>query len=147
MMMVYGMFVFGLSTAAYEDLQRQTSWRHETTGRVGVRPARQFLGPGDDTIRLSGRLLPQFTGGRWNLEYMRRLADTGKAAPLIEGTGFHYGFHVITSLNERQTLFMRDGAAERIEFDLALARVDEGDATLTARLDPMLLGLSLDLLG
>ncbi len=29
MMMTYGMFVFGLSTAAYQELQRQTAWRRQ----------------------------------------------------------------------------------------------------------------------
>lgn len=48
MMMAYGMFVLSLSTAPYQKLRRQMKWRHESQGRVGVRPARQFLGPGDD---------------------------------------------------------------------------------------------------
>ena len=59
MMMALGMFVFSLPTLAYQDLQRQTSWRHPSSSRVGSRPARQFTGAGDDTITLSGLLLPE----------------------------------------------------------------------------------------
>lgn len=125
MMMAYGLFVFGLSTAAYDELQRQTAWRHESTGRIGRRPARQFLGAGDDTVTLNGRLLPPLTGGQQNLDYLREMAEGGEAWPLIEGSGYNYGLYVITNLNERKSHFMRDGAAARIAFDLTLQRIDD----------------------
>ena len=40
MMMALGMFVFSLETLAYQELQRQTDWRHPSSPRVGVQPAR-----------------------------------------------------------------------------------------------------------
>lgn len=125
MMMTLGMFVFGLSTAAYQELQRQTQWRHQAQGRVGRRPTRQFLGAGDDTITLTGTLLPQFTGGQQHLDQLREMANQGAAWPLIEGSGLYYGLFVIERLNERKSSFMRDGAAQQIEFDLTLQRLDE----------------------
>ncbi|WP_241000963.1 phage tail protein, partial [Pseudomonas viridiflava] len=48
------MFVFSLHTAAYQEMQRQTDWRHPTSSRVGAQPARQFLGRGEDAITLPG---------------------------------------------------------------------------------------------
>jgi len=134
MMMAFGMFVFSLSTAAYQELQRQTQWRHASQSRIGQRPARQFLGPGDDTIRLNGTLMPQFTGGQSNLDQLRAMADQGAAWPLIEGTGTLYGVYVIESLNERKSRHFRDGAAQQIEFDLSLARVDERRTDLLGNL-------------
>lgn len=125
MMMTYGMFVFGLDTAPYQELQRQTQWRHAAQNRIGARPVRQFMGPGDDTIVLTGTLLPQFTGGQQKLDELRDMADEGAAWPLIEGTGYYYGLFVIESLNERKSHQMRDGAAQRIQFDLTLVAVDE----------------------
>lgn len=127
-MMSFGLFVFGLSTAAYQDLQRQTSWRHAPQGRVSRRPSRQFLGPGDDSITLTGTLLPQLTGGQQSLDQLRNMANAGAAWPLIEGSGNYYGLFVIESLNERKSDFFRDGAAQQIQFDLALQRIDD-DAT------------------
>ncbi|MDP2127231.1 MAG: phage tail protein [Pseudohongiella sp.] len=124
MMMSYGMFVFGLSTAAYQELQRQTAWRHSSQNRVGARPVRQYLGQGDDTIVLSGTLLPQFTGGQQHLDELRAMADEGAAWPLIEGTGYYYGLYVIESLSEGKSHHMSDGAAQRIQFSLTLAAVD-----------------------
>jgi len=50
MMMALGMFVFSLRTAAYQELQRQTDWRHASNNRIGAAPARQFVGRGEDAI-------------------------------------------------------------------------------------------------
>ncbi|WP_227369847.1 phage tail protein [Halomonas sp. M20] len=125
MMMVYGMFVFSLGTAAYQEFQRQTQWRHASQSRIGARPARQFLGVGDDTITLTGTLLPEFTGGQSNLDQLRQMADEGAAWPLIEGTGTLYGVYVIESLNERKSRYFKDGAAQQIEFDITLQRIDD----------------------
>ena len=125
MMMVYGMFVFSLGTAAYQELQRQTQWRHPSSSRIGLRPARQFVGAGDDTITLNGTLMPQFTGGQSNLDQLRAMADQGAAWPLIEGTGTMYGLYVIESMTERKSRHFNDGAAQQIEFDLTLQRIDD----------------------
>jgi phage protein U len=95
-------------------------------GMIGVRPARQFLGPGDDSITLPGVLVPELTGSVLSLDVLRIMGDTGKAWPMIEGTGRIYGIYVIESLNETRTLFFPDGAARRIEFTLSLKRIDEG---------------------
>ncbi|MCC5882490.1 MAG: phage tail protein [Halomonas sp.] len=141
MMMAYGLFVFSLSTTAYQELQRQTDWRHPSQSRVGARPARQFLGQGDDTITLTGTLLPEFTGGQRHLDELRRMANEGKAWPLIEGTGRNYGLFVIERLSERKAKFFRDGAAAQIDFDLTLQRVDDDDRERLAVLDAATLRL------
>ncbi|MBB3185781.1 hypothetical protein FHR95_003374 [Halomonas fontilapidosi] len=134
MMMAYGMFVFALNSAPYQELQRQSAWRHEGQGRIGKRPARQFLGPGDDTITLTGTLLPHFTGGQQNLDQLRQMAAEGAAWPLIEGNGTFYGLYVIESLNENKSHQMRDGSAQRIGFSLTLQRVDDDRADLLGSL-------------
>lgn len=125
MMMALGQFVFSLSTLAYQEFQRQTDWRHGSTSRIGARPARQFLGAGDDSITLPGVLLPELTGGLPSLDEIREMADTGKAWVLVEGTGRIYGLWVIESLSETHSLFFADGTARRIEFSLVLKRVDD----------------------
>ncbi|MDH0373902.1 phage tail protein [Pseudomonas aeruginosa] len=130
MMMALGMFVFSLETLAYQDFQRQTAWRHGKTSRIGTNPARQYLGRDDDTLTLSGVLLPGLAGSPLSLDTLRMMGDTGKAWPLVEGTGKIYGIWVIEDLSETRTLFFRDGAARRIEFTLKLARIDDGRVDL-----------------
>ncbi|MDH0894680.1 MULTISPECIES: phage tail protein [unclassified Pseudomonas] len=130
MMMALGMFVFSLETLAYQEFQRQTEWRHGSTSRIGTNPASQYLGRGEDTITLPGLLLPGLAGTPLSLDTLRMMADTGKAWPLVEGTGKIYGAWTITSISETRTLFFRDGAARRIEFTVNLKRIDDGRVDL-----------------
>lgn len=142
MMMTLGLFVFHLRTLAYQDFQRQTAWRHPTQSRIGAAPATQFLGKGDDTLTLSGTLMPELAGSTLSLSALRLMADQGMAWPLIEGTGMIYGLYVIESLSETRTLFFQDGAARRIDFTLNLRRVDESSIELLGNV----LSTGLDLL-
>lgn len=125
MMMAFGQFVFGLHTIAYHELQRQTSWRHPSTSRISARPARQYLGPGDDTITLQGLLAPEFCGSTISLDQIREMGAAGSAWPLVDGNGIVHGQFVIESLNETSSIFMDNGKARRIEFQIQLARVDD----------------------
>lgn len=126
MMLALGMFVFSLHTAAYQEMQRQTDWRHPGTNRVGAQPARQFLGRGEDAITLPGVILPELAGSALSLDALRVMADTGKAWPMVEGSGRIYGLWVIESISETRTLFFRDGTPRRIEFTVSLKRIDDG---------------------
>lgn len=125
MMMALGMFVFSLKTAAYQELQRQTDWRHSSNNRVGAAPARQFVGRGDDAIILPGIIFPELAGTALSLDSLRLMANTGKSWPMVEGNGRIYGLWVIESLSETRTIFFPDGTARRIEFTLSLKRTDD----------------------
>lgn len=124
MMATLGLFVFVLRTAPYQQMQQEMSWRHVTNSRIGQRPATQFLGVDEETITLSGELYPELTGGTLSLMTLQWMADTGKAWPLIEGTGMIYGMFVITALSRTRTFFSPNGHAGRIEFSVTLKRVD-----------------------
>lgn len=125
MMMTLGMFVFSLPTLAYQELQRQTEWKHPSTSRVGMRDARQYTGKGDDTITLSGWIAPELTGSLYSLDALRMMADTGKSWILIQGNGRIYGEFIITNMTEGRTILGQDGEAGRVEFSITLARTDD----------------------
>lgn len=131
-MMALGLYVFGLHTVPYQQLQRSMSWRHPSLPRVGKRAARQFAGPGDDTITLSGVLYPEITGGKISLAALQYMADFGKAWPLIEGTGVFYGLFVIEEISQTDSVFFPDGAARKIEFSMKLTRTDDNPSQLGA---------------
>ncbi|HGM4787005.1 MULTISPECIES: phage tail protein [Stenotrophomonas] len=125
MMMSLGTFVFSLSTAAYQQLQRQMSWRHPTSERVGARAARQYVGPGEETIDLSGVIHAELADDLLTLDVLRELAAEGRPLALVEGNGMVYGAYVILSINEGRTEFFSDGTPRRIDFQLQLARTDD----------------------
>jgi phage protein U len=132
MMMTYGTFVFSLSTAAYEQLQRQMTWKHAASERVGARPARQYVGPGDDTITLQGTISAELTDNLLVLDELRELGDEGRPHALVEGTGRVYGAYLLVSLNETRKELFGDGVPRLIEFQLQLERVDDSAAEASA---------------
>jgi len=123
-MMALGLFVFALETAPYQEFQQQIGWRHPSNNRVGRRPSRQYTGLDDETVSLSGVLLPELSGGDNTIDLLRQMGDTGQPYVLIEGSGRYYGMFEIDSLSITRTLFFRDGKARRIEFSVRLTRVD-----------------------
>ncbi|MDM1022079.1 phage tail protein [Acinetobacter sp. VNK23] len=123
MMMIFGMFPFSIKTAVYDQLQRSTNWRHASNSRVGEMPAYQFAGRGEDTISLEGSIVPEF-GAPMSISALRVMGDTGKAFPLISGTGKVFGLYVLEDLQETQTLFLKN-KARKIEFSIKLKQVQK----------------------
>lgn len=137
MLMALGQFVFGLETLAYQELQRQTQWKHGSASRIGARDARQFLGPGDDTITLTGVLAPELTGTLVSLEEVRKMGDAGAAYAMVDGAGTVYGAFLITGLTEGQTLHYADGTPRRVDFTITLERTDDNLATPSSSRDEL----------
>lgn len=128
MLMTYGTFVFSIATAAYDQLQRQMDWRHASSERIGTRPARQYVGPGDDTVDLQGTIAAELTDDLQSLDVLRDLADSGRPQALVEGTGRVFGSYVITSIRETRRALFSDGTPRLIDFQLQLLRVDDNQA-------------------
>lgn len=122
---VLGRFVFGLRTAPFDQLRRSTSQRIASNNRFGLQAAHQHLGPGDDTITLSGTLMPELTGGPSTLDDLRWMASQGRSYPLLDGEGYYYGYWLIESIEETKSVFMAGGVARKIEFSLSLQRDEE----------------------
>jgi len=87
-------------------------------------------------------LMPEITGGELSLDMLRKMADTGKAYPLIEGRGTVTGFFVIEKISKGRSEFFSDGAARRIEFTIELKRVDEKNTSLIANENLIGMGIS-----
>lgn len=126
MMMALDQFVFSLATAPFRELQRQRSWKHRTSSRVGARDASQYTGPGDDTITLNGTVAQtESFGSIASIKQLGQMGDTGDAYVLVDGTGNVYGAYVIDGLSETQTFHTKEGTPRKIEFALTLKRVDD----------------------
>jgi phage protein U len=122
-MMALGDFRFSISTAAYQSLERTDEWRWPAVERIGVAPARQFVGPGDTKITMSGKIYPSFQparGGLAQMSTMRAQADLGTPLLMVDGNGRIWGDFVIESLKETQTVFFSDGTPRCIEFEITL---------------------------
>jgi phage protein U len=125
MLMALGQFVWGINSLAYHQLQRQNNWRWAANNRVGQRPARQYVGPGDDIITLSGWVSPELCGDINAIETLRLMADQGDPYVLVDAIGTVYGLWVIDGLTETGTLHRVDSKPRRVDFSLTIARVDD----------------------
>ena len=123
--MILGMFPFSLQTTPYQSANKTNSWRHVKNDRVGKSPRYQYIGPDEEPITLSGTLYPEISGGDVSLTTLETMAYTGRAWPLIEGTGKIYGMYVIDGLTQNRTEFFQDGKARKIDFTLTLKKVSE----------------------
>lgn len=126
MLMSLGQFVFELDNLAYSELERSSAWRHAANSRVGAREALQYIGPGEDTISLTGALVPEIGGSLQSLPTLRGMADAGDAYAMVDGIGRVLGAWVITGLSEGGSAFTRDGIARHTTFTLSLKRSDDG---------------------
>lgn len=123
MMMILGMFVFTLKNITYQNLNQKTKWRHASNSRIGAMPAYQFLGRGENTITLSGSIMPSFKGSPKSLVSLSNMADKGKAYPLIGGNGKVWGQYVIESIEQTDTIFFKDGTPRKIDFTMELIQI------------------------
>lgn len=126
-MLALGPYRFSLSSAAYESLRRTTEYRWPTQERFGRRPARQYTGPGDETVEIDGAIYPHYAGGLGQLERMREIAAQGEPHRLTDGRGKIWGQFCIERIEETQTVLFADGTPRKIEFRLSLGRYGEDD--------------------
>lgn len=123
MLMALGQFTFEIGTAPYRELARSTEYRHAESPRFGARPASQFLGPGNESIRLAGAIVPGLAGRHAALVTLRDMAATGEAQPLVDSSGVVHGDFVILTIDETQSEFIDTGAARKADFTIELRRV------------------------
>lgn len=121
-MMALGPYVFALETAAYQRLRRSTQYRWPVIERLGRRPARQYVGHGDETIDLAGVIHPHFKGGLRQIQAMRLLARQGVPLTMIDGTGISFGLWCIERIEERQAVYLPGGVPKEQRFSLSLGR-------------------------
>lgn len=123
--MAYGLYPFSINTASFDELVRETQYRHPSHDVVGARPLSQYTGPGDETITINGTIYPSFKGSPLSLDALRAMAEEGKPWPLVSGYGYVFGAYVITSVRETRTVHDTWGIPQKITFTVTLKRTEE----------------------
>lgn len=127
-MLQLGSFQFGISTAAYQELNRRSGYRWASQDLYGKEPALQFTGPESQTIALTGTIYTEYRGGNGQLATMRSLAAGGRPLNLVEGSGRMLGRWVIESVEEKQTVFADAGMPRKQEFSVQLRKFPDAPA-------------------
>ena len=118
--MALGEYRFSMSTAAYDSFKRETKWRWASQERLNRTPAKQYIGPGDDTITLDGVIYPHYRGGLQQIDTMRYEADKGEPLLLVDGLGYIYDYWVITQISETQSQIWQSGIPLKQQFSISL---------------------------
>lgn len=123
-LMGLGPFRFSMRTMAYDELQRKLDVRAESQMIIGARPSIHYLGPGDETVTLSGTYYPYFISGRGlsQLQAMYTAAAAGVPLMMASGGGRVFGRFMIRSIDNADTYLLRNGAPQKIEFSCTLVR-------------------------
>ena len=84
----FALIIFAVVALATPEADPRFSWRFAKGDRVGVRPASQFLGPGDESVDLSGALYDLFLDAdkQYSCAYFRTPEDTLEEAQALDVT-------------------------------------------------------------
>lgn len=136
-LLMWGDFIFQLSTLAFNKLTLSDSWNWATQSRIGRRDSLQYTGKKTPTLRFSCELYDDFvdtTGlselipeaGSWQdanndpVEWLRHQADTRTPLMLVTGYGRVMGFWVLTQLEQSVDEFRGAGEFQHQMVALAL---------------------------
>lgn len=115
-----GDHVFRAGSAAYAEMRRIARYRWEPQDRIGRTPARQWLGPGGETIEFSGVIYPVARTAAEELESLRGQALRGEPLHLQLGTGETLGLWSIERIDETGSLFLPGGVPRKSDFRIRL---------------------------
>lgn len=124
-----------------DEVDRSASADFAVKPFLGSLPGREFMGEGDDTIVLSGQLLPEKIGGLTELETLHGFRRAGQRLPVMRGDGKMLGWFVITDLREQHAQLLRNGVGGELTHTVTLAKVDPAGTS------PALLGSLISLFG
>ena len=133
-MLTLGTISFSVSGAAYQTLARATRFRLTAHERVGNQVAYQYTGPGEDSITLSGVIMPTYRGRPGALDDLRGMAAAGESRLLTSGTGGGLGRWVIDEVTEERSGLFSRGEPRKIDFTVKLRRDDDAPTGRTDQL-------------
>ena len=125
-----GGFIFEVSGPSYEGLEHSSDARWAKLDRLDAKPARQFVGPGDETVYLDGTIYTRFGKGFGQIEAMRVAAGFGQPLMLVSGYGRVFGRFVILRVGSSQNFFLPDGSPQKAVFSIELGAYGGGAGIL-----------------
>lgn len=123
--MKIGDFRFSLDSATYQSLKHSQSYRWETQARIHRRPAKQFVGVGEETLEFTGLMYPKNPQESNALTPLSDLAEQGEPLLLVDGLGFNWGLWVILSISEDHSVFISSGVARKKSFSIKIQNYGE----------------------
>ena len=132
-MMQLGDFQFGVATARYQEVRRQTRFMWAKQDRVGAAPNYQATGLDEDKLTLSGVVYPDYKGDLFAVKKIRELGAAQEPQSLVDMYGYVHGRWVVADIEEGHTDLDAEGIPRKVDFRLSLlAYPDDASANLEA---------------
>lgn len=124
--MSLGDFIFEISSLAPGATDSALKLSLPKHARHGGRPAVQFTGVENETVKFTGVIYPMsgITGTAKTLETIKDMAKTGESYVLAAGDGYIKGLFAIKSVTDKSSVMDKMGTAQKIEFTIDLIRTD-----------------------
>ena len=128
MLMALGPFRISLETQSLQRLEDVETARIATMERALAMPTKQFLGPGERTVKLDATIYKEVLspGGPAQIQMMRLWMRLGRRAPLISRSGHFYGFFLISEIAAENTHALPNGTFQKTTVSITLTRAPIG---------------------
>lgn len=113
-------FVFLVSGTAYNQLKRSSSYSWAKVERFHQLPARQAVGPGDDSMTLSGKIVTE-RSGVGELSRLRALMAKGEPVQLCDSLGQVHGKWCLEQVDETQSKILSNGLPQLQTFSVKMS--------------------------
>ncbi len=110
------------------DSSEEFGGDHAVKAVVGARQPREFVGPADGKMTLSGTLFPDLFAryghatGLNEVETLRAMAEGGAPQILVRGDGSNLGWWIIEKVSQKASKLSAGGVGRVIAYDIALVK-------------------------
>ena len=94
---------------------------------LGSRRGHEFVGDGEEIIKMAGKLFPHKLGGLDSLDMFGALRESGAPQFLLRGDGVPLGWYLITHVSETSTHLDGQGVGRMIDVEIELVKDDPPD--------------------
>ncbi len=123
-MAMIGDFTFSLDKKSFDTLSHSKEYSFAEIPKVNYYTGEQSVGKDIEELSITGTILTT-KGGLNPLARLFAIADLKQPVPFIYGYGEVMGDFKITKIKEDKSLFLDDGKAVRVGFNVELKRVRE----------------------
>lgn len=119
-----GGFIFAPSFGSFEEMEQSWETPRASLDVIGSRPVKQWMGPGDTHLNLSGSIWPEIQlPGLLKIDALAGFASSGIPLPFLMATGQFLGMWGIANTIKSSGELARFGFPGEIGFEIELERV------------------------
>jgi len=104
-----------------DDMSRTSGGSYAEKPLISALAGQELTGE-EETITLSGQLLPSKIGGLTEVEALVGLSRSGSPVPVMRGDGKMFGWFIVKPIAEQHSNLMRDGVGFVVKYSVPLVK-------------------------